>query len=177
MVETLTNRCRPTISITRRLDAVRMVLDRCPTVERVEFVGCCGEEEAFLECSASGIVEFEKLDSAAGCEVDVSQLDLAQSPLWWEGYKGFAEKIDACIEATRARQAEKQAVVEEMSTDNVELDSADTADEESSDEFVAAVAPPGYRKCIALQGDCLKNLRDQWYIHVNTRQRGIWTHG
>ncbi|KAJ3383134.1 hypothetical protein HDU80_001324 [Chytriomyces hyalinus] len=159
------------------VDAVRMVLDRCPTVERVEFVGCCGEEEAFLECSAAGIVEYEKVDFGTNSGTDVSKLDLAQSPLWWEGYNRFAEKIDACIEATGLRRTEKCGQDEAVSINTEEVDSTGTADELSSDEFVAAVAPPGYRKCIVLQGDCLKNLRDQWYIHVNTRQRGIWTHG
>jgi hypothetical protein len=41
------------------LDAIRMVLDRCPQVERIEFVGCGPEETTFFEDLEGCQVEFE----------------------------------------------------------------------------------------------------------------------
>ncbi|ORY52545.1 hypothetical protein BCR33DRAFT_845677 [Rhizoclosmatium globosum] len=134
------------------VDAVRMVLDRCPTVERIEFVGCGLEEETFLEGNVSGVVvEFERIafDRAGSYKA---------GSLWWEGQSRFAEKIETVIKRTGC-----QIVNKTQSSDN-------EIDEEQ--EFAPASTPPGFRKCIVIQGQALFGLRDKWYIHV--RASRVW---
>ncbi|KAJ3067299.1 hypothetical protein HDU98_009521 [Podochytrium sp. JEL0797] len=155
------------------LDAVRMVWDRCPTVERVEFVGCGGEGEAFLENDAGGVVEFERVESV---DVDavgaccVGEEGRAVGSLWWEGSRGFGDKIDACIRGTEER-------LERMMVEEASVSKEGGEDEEVVvDEFVPVLVPAGFRKCIVIQGDSLDGFRDKFYIHAKTRLQNVWGH-
>ncbi|KAJ3031177.1 UNVERIFIED_CONTAM: hypothetical protein HDU68_006048 [Siphonaria sp. JEL0065] len=150
------------------VDAVRMVLDRCPTVERIEFVGCGVEEEIFLEGTAGGVVEWERATpDRTGCET----VDCKQSVLWWEGQKRFKEKIEDCIKST-------QDHLDELKKQHEEMDPTESSDTEwEGEQFVEVlVAPKGFRKCIVIQGNALNGLRDKWYVHVKTRHNGLWGH-
>ncbi|KAI9351442.1 hypothetical protein BDR26DRAFT_428865 [Obelidium mucronatum] len=142
------------------VDAVRMVLDRCPTVERVEFVGCGVEEQLFLEGVAGGVVEWEGVGpDRTGCEAR----NQGQGTLWWEGQKRFKEKIENRISMTQVHlQSTKQEIGE------VNQDEETTQDNQSS-------SLAGCRKCIVIQGDVLNGLRDKWYQHVKSRQN-FWGH-
>ncbi|KAJ3127033.1 hypothetical protein HK100_009976 [Physocladia obscura] len=194
------------------IDAVRMVLDRCPIVERVEFVGCGIDDEVFLEADAGGIVEFETIhdcrtessyeeNGSQGLHdsgVVVPEGIVVHNELWFEGQRNFEERIDCCIIATRRFLKERAAVAAAVlavqqelypSNTNLNVDSNNTINigaeevfnlEETEsvleDDFIPLETPAGFRKCIVVQGKSLQGLRNKWYMHVKSRQRGFWAH-
>ncbi|KAJ3212795.1 hypothetical protein HDU82_006427 [Entophlyctis luteolus] len=149
------------------IDAVRMILDRCPVVERVEFVGCSAEDTAFLECQMNAQVELERISIKGVSRVDSAGFGdcLVHNALWFGGLCRFEEKISDCIARTRAHM-----LTSSMSVRVPKNDGSNVAEAERK----PFCAPEGYRKCIVIQGSSLRGFRDKWYLHMLSRKRVLW---
>ncbi|KAJ3416370.1 hypothetical protein HDV05_001938 [Chytridiales sp. JEL 0842] len=171
------------------LDAIRMVLDRCPAVERIEFVGCGMEETQFLESLEGCLVEYEvdRLNPAwKELVVGKEKMDLKgvevqglRAGLWWEAKNDAVDCIERTIERTRVEGLRKKRV-EKEGEDGQEEEVAGLVNVAGSDAAVPPAAkepkvvPAGVRKCIVVHGEGLKGLRNKWYIHLTARQRNLW---
>ncbi|KAJ3215576.1 hypothetical protein HDU67_000234 [Dinochytrium kinnereticum] len=151
------------------VDAVRMVLDRSPVVERVEFVGCGPVEEALLE--AGGVVEIERIDDGRG-----------------------VDDIESCVEdRIRRRGVALEGGGRGMGDGPLEGGPAAAAAAgggggggggfggfpHGSGTTLSTAAscppvPPGFRKCYVVQGPSVRGLRSVWNAHLKARQRELW---
>ncbi|KAJ3138489.1 hypothetical protein HK101_003735 [Irineochytrium annulatum] len=169
------------------VDAVRMVLDRCPALERVEFVGCGPAEEALLEtvgeCSIERAIRAPL--QAHGPHGEVLQSESEEEAAAWRGKVEYGNgaglpwfeckgDVEGCVE-DRIRKNERVPLVSVV----VEEEEGDV-DAEGWPTFggggtkVVGVVPEGWKKCIVVQGKGLRRLRDAWMRHLKGRKRELW---
>ncbi|KAJ3103686.1 hypothetical protein HDU97_009939 [Phlyctochytrium planicorne] len=136
------------------IDAIRMVLERAPCVERVEFVGAGPVEEALLEIV--GNVELEKLEGEEGA-------NNGDGVKWFEGNGD----VEACVQDRIRRKGEKMVP---RAVSGVAASEEDGVVSNS----VYGPAPSGYRKCFVVERKSAKGFKDVWSRHMRERQRGLW---
>ncbi|KAJ3114096.1 hypothetical protein HDU96_002556 [Phlyctochytrium bullatum] len=169
------------------VDAVRMVLDRSPCVERVEFVGCGPAEEALLE--AIGCVEIECVgggpaaedpeDAATGVDEEWAAGAAARGrdPVHWFECAGDAEAcVDDRIRRGGVVLAPKLPALATPSETGLDVDgAADSVGVGLPPVMTVAgpaasypPAPRGYRKCHVVQGPAVSSKN---FVSQQTEQQ------
>ncbi|KAI9362028.1 hypothetical protein DFJ73DRAFT_813016 [Zopfochytrium polystomum] len=168
---TAVTNCFPALRIVRfelcpaacGLDSVRMVLDRSPSVERVEFVGCGPEETEFFHSLASSTGSSAAVDSG-----------LAQGPLrqgWWMAGREDVES-DVRRVVSEGRRSSLAEAVSASAAFAPDVPSTSAVDEHNHPNPTKSYNPSD--RCIVVQGDTLRGFRSRWYSHLYARQRGLW---
>ncbi|KAJ3100903.1 hypothetical protein HDU97_001843 [Phlyctochytrium planicorne] len=156
------------------IEAIRMVLDRAPALERVEFVGMGPLEESFLE--SVGYVELEKVDAGALSDAAEAKASLliekpaADLPLhWFDSSKDAEVSIQQRIDRRGSRLLPRTSLPSFDAFVDAHAQNTDASTYTSPYPQV----PVGYQKCHVVEGN-LADFKSKWKAHLKERQNLLW---